>query len=135
VPGAGMWPQDQTLRAAHATMREFTLQTELWLPRPRAEIFPFFAEARNLEVLTPPWLQFEVLTPGPIELRPGQGLGMVAHPFVFPRVGVYERHQRAGVRDGDHFPKPSRCLGLLARSRVPRPSRAQALFKTGSARS
>jgi hypothetical protein len=35
-------------------MREFTLQTELWLPRPRSEVFPFFAEARNLEALTPP---------------------------------------------------------------------------------
>jgi hypothetical protein len=30
-------------------MKEFTLQIELWLPRPRDEIFPFFAEAGNLE--------------------------------------------------------------------------------------
>jgi ligand-binding SRPBCC domain-containing protein len=52
-------------------MKEFTLQTELWLPRPRDEVFPFFAEAKNLEALTPPWLQFEVLTPEPIEMRPG----------------------------------------------------------------
>jgi len=52
-------------------MKEFTLQTELWLARPRSEIFPFFAEASNLEALTPPWLQFEVLTPAPIEMRVG----------------------------------------------------------------
>jgi ligand-binding SRPBCC domain-containing protein len=52
-------------------MKEFTLQTELWLPRPRNEIFPFFAEARNLETLTPPWLKFEVLTPLPIVMRAG----------------------------------------------------------------
>src|SRR5512139_2675181 len=52
-------------------MREFKLQTELWLPRPRHEIFPFFAEARNLETLTPPWLNFEVLTPMPIVMRVG----------------------------------------------------------------
>lgn len=52
-------------------MRVFTLQTELWLPRPRAEVFPFFAEARNLEAITPPWLRFEVLTPAPLELRAG----------------------------------------------------------------
>jgi ligand-binding SRPBCC domain-containing protein len=52
-------------------MKEFTLQTELWLPRPRDEVFPFFAEARNLEALTPPWLQFEVLTPARVEMRPG----------------------------------------------------------------
>ena len=52
-------------------MREFAIQTELWLPRPRCEVFPFFAEARNLETLTPPWLKFEVLTPAPIAMRPG----------------------------------------------------------------
>ena len=52
-------------------MKEFTLQTELWLPRSREEVFAFFAEARNLETLTPPWLEFEVLTPAPIEMRPG----------------------------------------------------------------
>lgn len=51
--------------------QEFTLETELWLPRPREEVFPFFAEARNLETLTPPWLRFEVLTPAPILMRPG----------------------------------------------------------------
>jgi len=52
-------------------MREFTLETELWLPRPRDEVFSFFAEARNLESLTPAWLKFEVLTPAPIAMRPG----------------------------------------------------------------
>ena len=52
-------------------MREFKMQTELWLPRPRHEVFPFFAEARNLETLTPPWLKFIVLTPTPIVMRPG----------------------------------------------------------------
>ncbi len=52
-------------------MKEFMLQTDLWLPRPRDEVFPFFAEARNLETLTPPWVQFEVLTPGHIEMRRG----------------------------------------------------------------
>jgi ligand-binding SRPBCC domain-containing protein len=52
-------------------MPEFKIQTELWLPRPRYEVFPFFAEARNLEILTPPWLKFEVLTPAPIAMRAG----------------------------------------------------------------
>ena len=52
-------------------MKEFTFHSELWLPRRRDEVFPFFAEARNLETLTPPWLNFEVLTPPPIKLRAG----------------------------------------------------------------
>lgn len=45
--------------------------TEQWLPRPLDAIFPFFADARNLGLLTPPWLQFTVLTKGPIEMRAG----------------------------------------------------------------
>jgi len=52
-------------------MKEFTLETELWLPRPLEEVFGFFAEARNLESLTPPWVGFEVLTPGPIAMACG----------------------------------------------------------------
>ena len=52
-------------------MKEFLFQTELWLPRRRDEVFPFFADARNLDTLTPPWLNFEILTPAPIAMRPG----------------------------------------------------------------
>ena len=50
-------------------MRTFELTSEVFLPRPLAEVFPFFADARNLEKLTPPWLRFRVLTPGRIEMR------------------------------------------------------------------
>lgn len=52
-------------------MKEFLFNAELWLPRPVAEVFPFFSEARNLEELTPPWLKFEVLTPDPVQMRAG----------------------------------------------------------------
>ena len=52
-------------------MKEFTFHAELWLPRPRAQVFPFFADARNLEAITPAWLNYEVLTPSPIQMRPG----------------------------------------------------------------
>lgn len=52
-------------------MKEKLFRDELLLPKPRAEIFPFFAEARNLETITPPWLRFEVLTPAPIVMRTG----------------------------------------------------------------
>ena len=52
-------------------MKEFLLETRLLLARPRDEVFPFFANAHNLEAITPPWLNFEVFTPGPIVMRPG----------------------------------------------------------------
>jgi len=52
-------------------MRIHTLQTEIWMPRPLEEVFAFFSDAANLEELTPPWLNFRILTPLPIEMRPG----------------------------------------------------------------
>lgn len=35
------------------------------------EIFAFFSDARNLELLTPGWLNFKILTPTPVAMTPG----------------------------------------------------------------
>jgi ligand-binding SRPBCC domain-containing protein len=51
--------------------RFHTLRREQWIPRPIEELFAFFADARNLGELTPPWLGFRILTRGPIRLAAG----------------------------------------------------------------
>jgi len=38
---------------------------------PPERAFAFYADAVNLEPLTPPWLHFEVTTPGEISMRAG----------------------------------------------------------------
>lgn len=47
------------------------LECRLVVPRPIGEVFPFFADAHNLEVITPKTVRFRVLTPRPIEMKPG----------------------------------------------------------------
>jgi ligand-binding SRPBCC domain-containing protein len=52
-------------------MRVHEYRCELWLPRPPEQLFPFFADAANLDAITPPWLHFHIVTPRPIAMRPG----------------------------------------------------------------
>ena len=41
------------------------------LQYPLSEVFPFFSMAESLNLLTPPWVHFSILTPLPIEMRQG----------------------------------------------------------------
>ena len=52
-------------------MTAHTLTAALWLPQRRDKVFSFFADAFNLEAVTPPWLKFAVVTPAPIAMRTG----------------------------------------------------------------
>jgi ligand-binding SRPBCC domain-containing protein len=47
------------------------LERAQFVARPLEEVFEFFSAARNLELLTPPWLRFEVLQPEPARMRAG----------------------------------------------------------------
>ena len=48
------------------------LTTELLVGEPREQVFNFFADAFQLETLTPPWLHFSVQTSPPIEMHAGR---------------------------------------------------------------
>ena len=52
-------------------MPDFHIGASVTLPRPLTEIFEFFALAENLDLLTPPQLQFSILTPLPIPMEVG----------------------------------------------------------------
>ena len=47
------------------------LSSSLHLPRPRDEVFPFFADAFNLERITPPQLRFQILSAAPVRMEVG----------------------------------------------------------------
>ena len=47
------------------------IHREAVVPASLAETFAFFSDARNLERLTPPWLNFDVRTRGDLTMREG----------------------------------------------------------------
>jgi ligand-binding SRPBCC domain-containing protein len=66
-------------------MRIFTVEREQLLPGRPEEVFPFFADARNLEAITPPILRFEVVTPGAIPMRVG---ALIQYRLTLRGIGV-----------------------------------------------
>jgi ligand-binding SRPBCC domain-containing protein len=47
----------------------YWLQTEMYIDHPLETVFKFFADAKQLERITPPWVNFKILTPMPVEMK------------------------------------------------------------------
>jgi ligand-binding SRPBCC domain-containing protein len=72
-----------------------TLHEETIVPASLDETFTFFADAANLERLTPPWLNFRIRTPMPITMAEGLEIEyrIVLHGLPIPwltRIDVWE---------------------------------------------
>lgn len=50
---------------------DFEFHCGQWLPAPLSQVFPFFSDPANLDAITPPWLQFKILTKMPLEMKTG----------------------------------------------------------------
>lgn len=46
-------------------MADFIVESRMWLPKPRAEVFAFFADPANLPALMPPALRVRLAAPAP----------------------------------------------------------------------
>lgn len=79
--------------------RAHAFRTRLELPLARERLFPFFADAANLQAITPPELQFRIVTPLPVVMSEGAvlvyRLRLLGVPFEWvTRIAVWDPPQQ-----------------------------------------
>jgi ligand-binding SRPBCC domain-containing protein len=72
-----------------------SLHREIIVPMSLNDTFAFFADAANLQRITPPWLHFSILTPMPVEMRAGREIAYRISLYGLPmpwrsRIDVWE---------------------------------------------
>jgi len=65
-------------------MVPFVFRATQLVPRPLSEVFAFFSRAEHLQELTPPWLQFHILSVEPNPVRQGTRICYRLRWRVFP---------------------------------------------------
>lgn len=55
----------------HSKGSGYWLRAEMLVEQPLETVFEFFADAKQLERITPPILNFKILTPMPVEMKKG----------------------------------------------------------------
>ena len=65
-------------------MAAYILRTETTVPLDIKRVFAFFADARNLNSITPPWLHFTLKTDGSPAMRPGLLLDYRIRLYLIP---------------------------------------------------
>ena len=93
-------------------MRTNRLESEIVLAAPRERVFAFFADAQNLESLTPGLLRFRILTRVPIELRRGTRIDW---RYEFKLTTALAWPVGVALLQLAFRPWMKRCLGNLAR--------------------
>jgi hypothetical protein len=77
----------------------YLLERTQSIERPLSETFDFFARAENLELITPPWLHFRILSPLPIQMRVDARIDYTIRLAGWPmrwrtRIAVWEPERR-----------------------------------------
>jgi len=65
-------------------MPAYRLERSQFIPRPRHEVFAFFSDAANLARITPSFVGFRTLTPGPLVIRVGTVIDYQIRLYGFP---------------------------------------------------
>ncbi len=80
-------------------MKLHTFESKLWLPGSPEELFSFFSNASNLQQITPPWLNFRMLTPPDFKIGEGSLIDYRLRVHGFPvrwrtRINAWEPPHR-----------------------------------------